>query len=84
LQAAAAHWKRSPAKQAEIAVRDSELRFRMMADMPAMLWVTTLGECTFLSRGWYGSLANWKPAGLPGAWKDATHPDDREQRGRSL
>jgi PAS domain S-box-containing protein len=68
-------------KEAEQAVRDSELRFRTMADTaPAMLWVTdSAGECTFLSRGWYEFTGLTEITGLRGAWKDATHPDDREQ-----
>ena len=68
-------------KEAEQAVRDSESRFRMMADTaPAMLWVTgPAGECTFLSRGWYEFTGLTEITGPLGGWKDATHPDDREK-----
>ena len=68
-------------KEAQQALRDSELRFRAMADTaPAMLWVTdAAGECTFLSRGWY-EFTGVREINRPGdGWKDATHPDDREQ-----
>ena len=69
-------------KEAEQVVRDSELRFRTMADTaPAMLWVTdSAGECTFLSRGWYEFTGLTEITGPSGGWKDAIHPDDREQR----
>ncbi len=68
-------------KEAEQTLRDSELRFRAMADTaPAMLWVTdAAGECTFLSRGWYEFTGVTEISGPGGGWKDATHPDDREQ-----
>jgi PAS domain S-box-containing protein len=68
-------------KEAEQAVRDSELRFRTMADTaPAMLWVTdSAGECTFVSRGWYEFTGLTQITGPREGWKDATHPDDREK-----
>jgi len=64
-------------KEAEQTLRESELRFRAMADTaPAMLWLTdAAGECTFLSRGWYEFTGLTESRG----WKEATHPDDREQ-----
>ena len=67
-------------REAEQAVRDSELRFRTMADTaPAMLWVTnSAGECTFLSQGWYEFTGLTEITGPSGGWKDAIHPDDRE------
>jgi len=70
-------------KEAEQAIRDSELRFRTMADTaPAMLWVTdSKGECTFLSRGWYEFTGLGEITGPGSGWKDAIHPDDREKVG---
>jgi CheY-like chemotaxis protein len=67
-------------KEAEQSLRESELRFRAMADTaPAMLWVTDPGgECTFLSRGWYEFTGLTEITGPQGGWKNATHPDDRE------
>ncbi len=68
-------------KEAEQTLRDSELRFRAMADTaPAMLWLTdAAGEYTFLSRGWYEFTGLTEISGPCGSWKDAIHPDDREQ-----
>jgi PAS domain S-box-containing protein len=68
-------------KEAEQTLRDSERRFRALADTaPAMLWVTdSAGECTFLSRGWYEFTGLNDVSGLHAGWKDAIHPDDRGQ-----
>lgn len=67
-------------KLAEMAVRDSERRFREMADAaPAMLWLTEPdGECSFLSRGWYDFTGQSPAEGLGYGWTLAVHPDDRE------
>jgi PAS domain S-box-containing protein len=74
-------WER---QQAETALRDSETRFRRMADTaPAMLWITdTDGRCTFLSRGWYEYTGQPEAAGLDFGWLDAVHPDDRDETTR--
>jgi PAS domain S-box-containing protein len=63
------------------ALRESEQRFRAMADAaPAMLWLTdTNHQCTFLSRGWYEYTGQAEDAGLGFGWLDAAHPDDRKK-----
>ncbi|MEZ0267075.1 MAG: ATP-binding protein, partial [Phycisphaerae bacterium] len=65
---------------AEDALRDSERRFREMADTaPAMLWVTEPdGYCSFLSRGWYAFTGQTEAEGLGLGWTNAAHPDDRD------
>jgi PAS domain S-box-containing protein len=62
------------------ALRESEQRFRAMADAaPAMLWLTdTDHRCTFLSRGWYDYTGQEEAEGLGFGWLDAAHPEDRE------
>ncbi|HVF94265.1 MAG TPA: PAS domain-containing protein, partial [Sphingomonas sp.] len=42
-------------RRAELAVRESEMRFRTMADSaPVMMWVTDpSGHCSYLNRRWY-------------------------------
>jgi PAS domain S-box-containing protein len=68
------------AARAEQALRESEQRFRTMADTaPAMLWVTDANaRCTFQSRAWY----EYTGMDLGGAsnfgWLDAVHPEDRD------
>jgi PAS domain S-box-containing protein len=67
-------------KQVEEALRDSEQRFRNMADnAPMIVWVTdATGRCTYLSRSWYEFSGQLQTERLGPSWIDATHPDDRE------
>ena len=62
------------------ALRESEARFRNMADFaPVMLWVTGAdGMTTYLSRSWYDFTSQTEATGLGFGWLDATHPEDRE------
>ena len=66
-------------KQAEDALRESEGRFRNMADhAPVMIWITeTDGTCTYLSQSWYEFTGQTPETGLGFGWLDATHPDDK-------
>lgn len=68
-------------KEMEHALRESEARFRNMADTaPAMLWVTEPdGSCSFMSHGWYAYTGQAHDAGLGFGWLDAVHPDDRDK-----
>ena len=73
-------------KRAEMALRDSERRFREMADAaPAMLWITEPdGQCSFLSRGWHDFTGQSLEEGLGYGWTLAVHPDDREAAGAAF
>lgn len=66
-------------REAEDLLRESERRFRDMADAaPAMLWVTDPdGQCTFLSRGWYEYTGQEPSTALGLGWLGAVHPDER-------
>ncbi|MBZ0303767.1 MAG: PAS domain-containing protein, partial [Anaerolineae bacterium] len=65
----------------EVALRESEQRFRNMADTaPAMLWITDLdGRTTFLSRRWCEFTGQTEASGLSWGWLDALHPEDRDE-----
>lgn len=67
-------------KAAEEALRESETRFRNMANnAPVMVWITEPdGTCTFLSESWYEFTGQTPQSGLGFGWVDATHPDDRK------
>ncbi len=67
-------------KQAEAVLRESEERFRNMADnVPMMVWVTdATGYCTYLSQSWYNFTGQTEATGLGFGWLDATHPEDLE------
>ncbi|HYE06027.1 MAG TPA: PAS domain-containing protein [Planctomycetota bacterium] len=70
--------------RAEVVLRESEERFRQMADTaPVMVWVTEGdGRCTYLNRGWYEFTGQTVKAGLGSGWLDAVHPDDRAESER--
>lgn len=67
-------------KSAEAALRESEERFRNMADnAPVMVWVTDAGGyCTYLSQSWYNFSGQTEETGLGFGWLDAIHPKDSE------
>jgi PAS domain S-box-containing protein len=67
--------------RAEKALRQSEERFRDMADnAPVMVWLTDpTGYCTYLSKSWYEFTGQTEAEGLGFGWLDATHPDDLEK-----
>ena len=67
-------------KRAEEALRESEERFRAMADnAPVMVWVTEPdGVCSFLNQPWYDFTGQTPGSGLGYGWLEAIHPDDRE------
>lgn len=71
------------AKHADQAIRESETRFRNLADnAPVMIWVTEPdGTCTYLSRSWYEFTGQVPEKALGLGWLDAVHPEDREWSG---
>jgi PAS domain S-box-containing protein len=66
-------------KEAAAALRESEARFRHLADhAPVMVWVTDKqGYCSYLSRSWYEFTGQAEEEGLGLGWVDAVHPDDQ-------
>jgi PAS domain S-box-containing protein len=64
--------------EADRAIRDSEARFRNMADhAPVMVWVTEPdGSCSYLSRSWYEFTGQTPDSGLGFGWLATAHPDD--------
>lgn len=73
-------------RRTEGALRESEARFRNMADhAPVMMWVTDAeGQCTYLNRLWYEFTGQREGEGLGFGWLDAVHPDDRESSRESF
>jgi len=71
-------------KQAEQALRDSELRFREFADTtPAINWVTEAdGSCSFMSDDWYEFTGQTEETALGFGWLNAVHPDYTEETRR--
>lgn len=67
-------------RETEKALRESEERFRTMADSaPVMIWVADADTaCTYLNRSWYEFTGQTPQTGLGLGWSKALHPDDRE------
>ncbi len=71
-------WETSQRVKAEEALRESEERFRNMADQaPVMIWITNAeGYCTYLSQSWYEFTGQTPDTGLGFGWLSAVHPED--------
>lgn len=67
-------------KQAEAALRESEERFRAVANLgPDFLWSSDPdGRATWFSERWYAYTGQSEIEALGHGWQEAIHPDDRE------
>ncbi len=65
-------------KQIEEALRESEERFRLMANSaPVLIWVcNTEGECTFLNQIWLDFTGRTLEEELGKGWLASVYPDD--------
>lgn len=68
-------------KKAEAALRESEERFRNMAESsPSMMWVTNPeGELAFINRVYRVFSGIGCEEALAGKWRALIHPDDASQ-----
>jgi PAS domain S-box-containing protein len=73
-------------KRAEESLRESEERFRRMADhAPVMIWVTESdGHCSFLGKTWYEFTGRTPEESLGFGWIEAVHPADRAAAGATF
>jgi PAS domain S-box-containing protein len=65
----------------EEALKESELRFRTMADTaPVFIWMTgPAGECTFVNKAWLDFTGRNLEQELGAGWTEGLHPDDRDR-----
>ena len=72
--------ERSKRLSAEIALRESEAKFRHLAEnVPALVWMTESDlSCSYLSPSWSEFTGQAAQAGLGAGWLDSIHPEDRE------
>jgi len=71
-------------KQDELVLRESEKRFRLLADSsPSLIWMSgTEKLCTFFNQGWLKFTGRSMEQQLGDAWLSGVHPDDRDHCSR--
>jgi PAS domain S-box-containing protein len=65
-------------KKAESALRESEQRFRLVANSaPVMIWMSGTDKlCTFFNQGWLDFTGRALPDELGNGWASGVHPED--------
>ena len=65
-------------RRSEAALRESEARFRVMADAaPVLIWLSGLDRrCTYFNRPWLDFTGRPLERELGDGWADGIHPDD--------
>ena len=69
----------SERRQVELALKESEQRFRVMADSaPVLIWMAGPDKgCTWFNRGWLDFTGRSMAQEVGRGWLDGVHPDDR-------
>ena len=73
-------WERARKRKAEARLRESEKRFRVMAETtPTLVWMCDAqGEITYLNEQRLAFTGPDPNAGYGNSWMDYVHPDDRK------
>ncbi len=68
-------------KQAEFALRESEARFRRMADSaPVFIWMSDIAKAfVYFNQPWLEFTGRRLPEELGSGWVDGVHPEDRDR-----
>ena len=67
-------------KQDELVLRESEKRFRLLADSsPSLIWMSgTDKHCTFFNQGWLNFTGRSMEQELGDGWLSGVHPNDHD------
>ena len=67
-------------KHAEQTVRESERRFRLVADTAlALIWLSDVNKlCTYFNKSWLDFTGRSVDAELGNGWAEGVHPEDRQ------
>lgn len=79
-------WQRARKRKAEAGLRESEKRFRVMADtIPALVWMCdSQGRVTYLNERRIAFTGSDPNPGYGDAWKAYVHPDDLKKMSNTL